>query len=165
MTIFVHVTIFTRISKMVKSCVLKRQKIIHHLFFGKRKRGSTNLDRLYLEYPRLSAESMVRRGGCLTSFRTKHDSAMHYSHYFSHFFTFFNNNSHQNIFTFYITSIIFYYYSNKKLHYNTKLSLFYTNSFYFISQHHFLLFSKLTTHYFVMYKHLPDKAEVLTSMD
>jgi hypothetical protein len=75
--------------------------------------------------------------------------------FFIYFFTFFNTNQHQNIltfFTFYITSIIFHYYSNKKISLQYKIfSLFYTNSFYFISHHHFLLISKLTTHYSVLF--------------
>jgi hypothetical protein len=37
-----------------------------------------------------------------------------------------SNPKHSNLFfTFYITSIIFYYYSNNRTHYKTKLSLFY----------------------------------------
>jgi hypothetical protein len=67
---------------------------------------------------------------------------------FFHFFTFSNNNSHQNIptfFTFYITSIIFYYYSNKKINYNTNL-----------------LISKLTTHYPVMLCSLPNNPNCYT---
>jgi uncharacterized membrane protein len=49
-------------------------------------------------------------------------------------FIFFNINQHQNIptfFTFYITSIIFYYYSNKKIHYNPKLFHFSIQFFFF----------------------------------
>jgi hypothetical protein len=66
---------------------------------------------------------------------------------FNFVFTFFKNNQHQNIptfFNFYITSIIFYYYSNKKnfLQYKT-LSLFYINYFYFIS--HLSIFTNLKT--------------------
>jgi hypothetical protein len=61
---------------------------------------------------------------CLASSGAEHDSAMHYSYFF--FFTFSNNNPHQNIHTF---------------------SLFYTNSFYFISHHYIFLFPKLTIHY------------------
>jgi hypothetical protein len=46
-------------------------------------------------------------------------------------------------FTFYITSTLFYYYLNKKTHYDTKFSLFRINSFNFIShQSHFTITKK-----------------------
>jgi hypothetical protein len=42
-------------------------------------------------------------------------------------------------------------------------SLFYKNSFYFISHHHFLLISKLTTYYSILYMYLSSKAGYSTS--
>jgi hypothetical protein len=89
----------------------------------------------------------LRLRACLLSSCTLQNSAGHYSYFFNLIFTFFNNNQHQNILTFfifYITSIIFYYYSNKKIHYN-------------INFFHFLLISKLTTHYSVLLCSLPNK--------
>jgi hypothetical protein len=60
--------------------------------------------------------------------------------------------------------IIFYYYSNKKNYYNTNFFYFSISIlFYFISHHiyHFLLIPKLTTHYYVQYSALPNKANVV----
>jgi hypothetical protein len=37
-----------------------------------------------------------------------------------------------------------------------QIKKFNTNSFYFISHHHFILISKLTIHFSVLYKHLPN---------
>jgi hypothetical protein len=67
--------------------------------------------------------------------------------FFNFIFTCSNNNEHQNIltfFSFYITSIIFYYYLNKKFYYNTIF-------FFFISHQHFLLISKLKTHWYIAF--------------
>jgi hypothetical protein len=75
----------------------------------------------------------------------------------NHFiFTFLKNNLHH------INN--FYYYSNKKNYYNTNFFYFSISIlFYFISHHiyHFLLIPKLTTHYYVQYSALPNKANVV----
>jgi len=89
---------------------------------------------------------------CLISSRTvQHNVVTVYVLFsFSFFLTFFifsTTNQHQNIltfFTFYITSIILFI--------TIQIKKFTTyNTFYFISHHHFLLISKLTTHYSVLF--------------
>jgi hypothetical protein len=80
--------------------------------------------------------------------------------YFEPYFHIFQNNQHQNIltfFTFYIKSIIFYYYLIKKIYYNIKL-FYFSIQILFILYHiyHFLLTPKLTPHYSVLHSTLPN---------
>jgi hypothetical protein len=96
---------------------------------------------------------------CLTNNKTLHGGGEYYSHYFFYFFTFSNNNSHQNIltlFTFYITSI-FFYYLNKNIHYNTNFFTFLYKFFLLYITSSLLLISKLTTHYSSFFYSLPNK--------
>jgi hypothetical protein len=67
-----------------------------------------------------------------------------------------NSKIFQLFYTFYITSIIFYYYSNKKIHYKTKLfhfSIKYFQILYHIN--HFLLYNTKIFHNTTTYQTTP----------
>jgi hypothetical protein len=82
---------------------------------------------------------------------------VHVIFFFLSLFIFSTTNQHQNIltfFTFYITSIIFITIQIKKFTIIQNFFTFLYNFFilfYFISHHHFILISKLTTHYSVLF--------------
>jgi hypothetical protein len=102
---------------------------------------------LHLEISFLVVES--KYWPCLLSLITVQDSAWHYSlHFFSlfHFFQqqFTSKHFHFFHFLYQINNFFFIIQIQNSLKYK-KISLFYTNSFYFISHHHFLLILKLTT--------------------